>query len=64
MKSFAGIFSSNQECPKKKSWFSKKRIFPIDCGYSEPITKSRVTGLKLSTPFLIIVLVAIIAACA
>lgn len=59
------LFSSkNEERTKSNSWFKKNRIYPLDfCMSNDKVTQSRITGLKLSCPFLLIIFVAIIAAC-
>ncbi len=58
------IFSSSKSEQPQKYWFSKKRIYPSDSIGCDNVTRNKITGLKLSVPFLIIVFVAVIASLA
>lgn len=60
---FLNMLSSyaGQKRRNSVSWFQKKRIHPIDCFGTDNITKNKVNGLKLSSPFILIVIVCIIA---
>jgi len=58
------IFSSSNSEQPKKYWFSKKRIYPSDSFGCDNVIRNKITGLKMSVPFLIIVFVAVIASLA
>jgi len=64
---FFNIFKSGDtDGAKKSSFFSKKRIYPIDCfgTYSigsNSITHAKCRGYKLTIPFIILIIVCIIA---
>lgn len=55
--------SGGADGAKKSSFFSKKRIYPSDSICSDNISscRTRVGGLKLATPFILLIIVCIIA---
>ena len=63
---FHSSTSTNQKYHSTISWYGKKRIYPIDAisydtGY-DTVAKRKLNGLKLASPFIVLIIVCIIVA--
>lgn len=62
LKEIITSFASKQKRRSSTSWFQKKRVHPIDIVDIDVVTTSKKNGLKLATPFVILIIVCVIAA--
>lgn len=62
LKQIINSLASKQKRRSSTSWFQKKRVHPIDVVDIDVVTTSKKNGLKLATPFIIAIIVCVIAA--